>query len=172
MPSSYNPNNANLVAASLQKAGLSGNKLSLALAQVAHETGGFTNAKIKTHNNASGITFINNPTKQKNAKQGNPLPESPKYHYAKFDTLDDWAKDYLRIVGSALNSSSSADEYAKKLAAKKYYEVSSRYPNAVANYSKNLQYWANKIKVGVSDHPVIAVIPVLIIGVILYLIKK
>ena len=138
-----NINNFNAIKKALMNAGLTGNKLLLALAQVGHETGGYTNEKIKTHNNASGITFINNPTKQKNATRGNPLPEAPKYAYAKFDTLNDWANDYLRLVGKSLNSSSDPNTYAKKLASQRYYEVSARYPNAVSNYTKGLSYWSN-----------------------------
>ena len=118
-----NIDNARKVAAALSAAGLSGNTLVMALAQVAHETAGFKDSKIITHNNASGITFANNPKKQLNATKGNPLPESPKYNYAKFGTLNDWAKDYLRIVGSSLKKSTDSAQYALRLANQKYYEI-------------------------------------------------
>jgi len=139
-------NNLASVRLALENAGLAGDKLLLALSQVAHETGGFKNAKIKTHNNASGIVWINKPEKQKNASKGNPLPEAPKYHYAKFDTLNDWAKDYLRIVKTALNNSTNSGDYATALARIKYYEVSHRYPNAIKNYSAGLSAWGSEIK--------------------------
>ena len=172
MPTKINQDNLKKVAAALSNAGLSGNTLVLALAQVAHETGGFNNAKITTHNNASGITFINKPTKQLNATKGNPLPEAPKYNYAKFATLNDWAKDYLRLVGKSLKNSPDSNSYALKLADQKYYEVSSRYPNAIKNYSAGLANWYSKLQKTTIPTATKSIIPLAIVAIALYLLVR
>lgn len=172
MPTKINQDNLKKVAAALSNAGLSGNSLVLALAQVAHETGGFNNAKIATHNNASGITFINNPKKQPNATRGNPLPEAPKYNYAKFATLNDWAKDYLRLVGNNLKKSTDTAQFALKLADQKYYEVSPRYPNAIKNYSAGLSNWYAKLQKTIPTTTTISIIPLAIVAISLYLLFR
>jgi hypothetical protein len=135
----YNLTNLKKIAAALTAAGLSGNTLLLALAQVAHETGGFNDKKITTHNNPAGITWINKKTIQINATKGNALPEAPKYHYAKFATLKDWANDFMRIVGKKLRSASSATDYATKLKAGGYYT------DTIKNYSKALEGHFKKV---------------------------
>jgi hypothetical protein len=78
--------------------GIPKEKISWLVAQVAHETGDFKSKLLYDHNNATGITFANNKKLQKNATKGRPLPEAPKYNYAKFDTLKDWATDYVRLI--------------------------------------------------------------------------
>jgi hypothetical protein len=138
----YNLTNLKKIAAALSAAGLSGNTLFLALSQVAHETGGFNDKKITTHNNPAGITWINKKTIQLNATKGNPLPEAPKYHYAKFATLKDWANDFIRIVGKKLRSATSPADYAAKLKAGKYYT------DTVKNYSKALEGHFKKVTQG------------------------
>ncbi len=161
----YNLDNLKKIATALNAAGLKGNTLYLALAQVAHETGGFNDKKITTHNNPAGITWINKKTIQLNATKGNPLPEAPKYHYAKFATLKDWANDYLRIVGKKLRSATSPADYATKLKSGKYYT------DTVKNYSKALDGHFKKITTGVqkeSGHKVSFPI-VVIIGIALFI---
>lgn len=174
MPTKINQDNLKKVAAALSNAGLSGNTLVLALAQVAHETAGFNNQKIATHNNASGIVFANNPKKQLNATRGNPLPEAPKYNYAKFATLTDWAKDYLRIVGTNLKKSADTSQYALRLANQKYYEVSPRYPNAIKNYSAGLANWYSKLQKSIPSTTTTAatILPFAIVLISLYLLNR
>jgi hypothetical protein len=174
MPTKINQDNLKKVSAALSNAGLSGNTLVLALAQVAHETAGFNNAKITTHNNASGIVFANNPKKQPNASRGNKLPEAPKYNYAKFDSLNDWAKDYIRIVGNNLKKSADSSQYALRLADQKYYEVSPRYPNAIKNYSAGLANWFDKLqKISpTTKATTVGILPLAIVAISLYLIFK
>ena len=146
----YNKNNFFKILQALANQGYTGKTLLFALAQSAHETKGFTDDKITSHNNPSGITFANNSTKQKNATQGRVLPEyknkTKKYYYAKFATLNDWAVDYNRIIGSALKASNDTLTYAKKLADRGYYEVSSRYPKAIENYADGLQFHLKNIQ--------------------------
>jgi len=142
----YNKANFLKIMKALTNQGYSGKSLLLALAQSANETSGFKDDKITSHNNPSGITFINNPTRQKNAIKGRKLPESPKYNYAKFNTLDDWAVDYNRIVGKSMKASTDSASYAKNLANQRYYEVSARYPNAIKDYTANLDFHLKNIQ--------------------------
>lgn len=142
----YNKANFLKIMKALANQGYSGKSLLLALAQSAVETSGFKDDKITSHNNPSGITFSNNPTRQKNATRGRKLPESPKYNYAKFNTLDDWAVDYNRIVGKSMKASTDSASYAKNLANQSYYEVSARYPNAIKDYTANLDFHLKNIQ--------------------------
>ena len=142
----YNKKNFLAIMQALANAGFSGKDLLFALAQSAHETKNYTDEKITSHNNPSGITFINNPDRQKNATKGRPLPENPKYSYAKFKTLNDWAKDYKRIIGKAITSSSDTTSYATALGAKGYFEVSPRYPKAIQHYAEGLDYHLKNIQ--------------------------
>jgi hypothetical protein len=142
----YNLNNLSKIANALKGAGLTGNALALALAQAAHESANFNDPKIITHNNASGITWSNRAS-QKNATKGNPLPEAPKYNYARFATLTDWAKDYLRIVKKSLLSSNTPGEFATKLKEQKYYTAPlALYAKALQNQLKAVQNQISKIK--------------------------
>lgn len=146
----YNKDNFYNILKALVSVGYTGKDLLFALAQSAHETKNYTNDKIVSHNNPSGITFANNPAKQKNATQGRVLPEykdkPKKYYYAKFNTLHDWAVDYNRIVGNTLKASKDTATFAKKLADRGYYEVSARYPKAVQNYADGLQFHLKNIQ--------------------------
>lgn len=90
-----------IVADALKEAGFNYIQMKLALAQVAHETGFFNEAisPFARNINFSGIMWINNAARQKNASKGSPFPASEgAYFYAKFDTPLDWAIDYKRIL--------------------------------------------------------------------------
>lgn len=91
---------------SLIKAGLKDPQLKYALAQILFETGRFT-AKSKVaaeNNNFSGIKWLNK--KYQKATRGTLAPpservadiNSPVNYYAKFDNIDDYAKDFVRII--------------------------------------------------------------------------
>ena len=166
----YNLTNLRKISAALTAAGLSGNTLLLALAQVAHETGGYNDKKIDTHNNPAGIIYINKKTIQINATKGNPLPEAPKYHYAKFATLKDWANDFIRIVGKKLRSATTAEDYATKLKAGRYYT------DTLKNYSNALKGHLKKISTGIQkaekDKPAAPILFIIGFAVLAYLIVK
>lgn len=123
----YNIDNAKKVASALIFAGATPVSLPFLMAQVAHETGDFDSNVYRNNNNMSGITYINKPSKQKNASRGTALPKSEwsspdkPIYYAKFNTLTDWAKDYLRLVGSPVQKAKSIEEYAKMLKDRGYY---------------------------------------------------
>lgn len=114
--------------------GLSGNQLELVMAKVAHETGGFNSRVFLSLNNASGIKWINKPFQP--ATKGTLSPEGN--FYAKYANLNDWAKDYLRILNMGkikpLQATDTAT-FAKMLKDKRYYT------DTVANYAKGLNRW-------------------------------
>lgn len=127
--------NANKITKALIQAGAPIKSLPYILAQVSHETAGFNSKILITDNNASGIIYINKPTKQKNASKGSPFPKKEgQYNYARFATLKDWAKDYLRIIGTAAASAKSLPQFAQSLKNKGFYT------DSVQNYSNGLKY--------------------------------
>lgn len=138
----YNVDNAKKVLNALAMAGANPTVIPFLMSQVAHETGNFDSNLFRTHNNASGITFTTSG-RQKNATRGNPLPlnEQPivngkrvtRYYYARFNSLKDWAIDYLRIVGNTVLNSKDIVEYARKLRERKYYTAT------LQSYTKALQ---------------------------------
>lgn len=91
---------------SLIRAGLKEPQLKYALAQLLFETGRFTaKSKVATeNNNFSGIKWLNK--KYQKATRGTLAPpservadiNSPINYYAKFETIDDYAKDFVRIL--------------------------------------------------------------------------
>lgn len=148
------------------KQGLSGNKLQFAMAQVAHETGGFNSRVSTVDNNFSGIKYIGKPLVQKNASKGSKSPEKNSY-YARFSNVNDWARDYIRI----LNNSSA-------LAAKNITDFSQRlkkggyFTDSIENYTKGLIAWSKQMGMPVSIQMVMPLLPVLILIVgIAYLIQ-
>jgi hypothetical protein len=92
------------------------------VAQVAYETGDFKSKLLKDHNNASGIVYTGRAS-QKNAVKGRPLPEDGRYFYAKFATLNDWAKDYMRVLNLKAKpiQATSADDFITRLKSNGYF---------------------------------------------------
>jgi hypothetical protein len=92
------------------------------VAQVAYETGDFKSKLLKDHNNASGIVFTGRAS-QKNAVKGRPLPEDGRYFYAKFATLNDWAKDYMRVLSLKAKpiQAISSDDFITRLKSNGYF---------------------------------------------------
>jgi hypothetical protein len=110
------------------------------VAQVAHETGDFKSKLLYDHNNATGITFANNSKLQKNAKKGRPLPEDSRYNYAIFDSINDWAIDYIRLIKRGKNKPMEAkdiDEYINRLKANNFFTANiDLYKTAVKKFIK------------------------------------
>jgi len=92
------------------------------VAQVAYETGDFKSKLLKDHNNASGIVYTGRAS-QKNAVKGRPLPEDGRYFYAKFTTLADWAKDYMRVLSLKTKplQATSSDDFITRLKRNGYF---------------------------------------------------
>ena len=84
---------------SLRKAGFQDPQINYALAQLLFETGKFTTGSqvAQLNNNYSGINWINKP--YQHATKGSPKPSSEGGgYYAHFENMDDWAKDFMRIL--------------------------------------------------------------------------
>lgn len=142
----YNLKNAKLILKALQDAGASPAIIPFLMAQVAHETGNFESRVFVQNNNASGIMFINNPSRQKGATRGLPFPrrEQPKdgrtIYYANFATLKDWATDYLRIIGQTPQRAKNLTEFAVLLKRNNYYTAPvETYARALHLHSKKIQ---------------------------------
>mgnify|MGYP003648012305 FL=1 len=128
---------------------LNSKQLSFALSQVLLETGNFSKSSTvyKENNNFSGIKWINKPY-QKNAIKGSLSPEGN--YYAKFNTPEDWANDYIRIlslkrskntIGRPIDAE-NIEDFNNRLYANSYY---STLPGAKESYLKNLQFWLKKL---------------------------
>lgn len=140
-----------VIISELQKLGLNDEQIKLALSQILLETGQFSTKSnvFKLNNNYSGIKFINKP--HQIAVKGSPVPpserikndpNSPLNFYAKFNTIGDWAKDYVRILNLRKNKplqAANIDEFHKRLTENKYYDTSK--PSNVNLYLKNLRYF-------------------------------
>ena len=133
--------------------GFPANSIKFAVAQALHETGNKIDQPHETNgHNWSGITWIAQPTLQKNAKRGNLKPQKdwndpnkPEY-YAWFETVEDWARDFKRIISRSNGlkgrpiEATTLKEYATRLKANFYFG------DTIENYSKALTYWIDKIK--------------------------
>ena len=145
----YNIENAKKVAKALLNAGASVTSLPFLMAQVAHETGDFNSRVFNSDNNASGIIYIAKPTKQKNATRGTARSSSEGGNYAKFFTLEDWARDYLRIIGTSIKKAKNIEEYAKNLKDRGYYtDTLENYTNALKGHISQL------MQLGLTNPPV------------------
>jgi len=142
----YNEANAKKVLQALAAAGAPVTAIPFLMAQVAHETGTFNSRVFAENNNASGIMFINNPARQKNATRGRAFPRNewpaadrPLY-YANYATLKDWAVDYLRIVGKTVQQAKTLEQYATALKNRRYYTA------PLAQYAAALRAHYNKLQ--------------------------
>lgn len=119
--------------------GFPASTINLFVAQVLHETGGpkFNSAVALQNNNLSGIKWINASFQK--ATQGIKSPEGN--YYAKFDTVQDWAKDYKRILsfGSKPINAKDSTDFATRLRQNTYFT------DTVGNYLNGLNYWLKQI---------------------------
>ena len=130
-----------LVADTLKQAGFNDTQIKLALAQVAHETGFFDELRspFARNTNYSGIMFINNPNRHKNAVRGSAFPSAEgRYYYAKFDTPLDWAIDYKRILnlmpGKPIEQTNVSD-WVNGLVSNHYFtDTSGNYKRGMQNF--------------------------------------
>jgi hypothetical protein len=134
----------------LIKAGLKEPVLKFALSQLLFETGRFTKkSKVAIeNNNYTGIKWLNKSYQK--AYRGTLAPpnervsdiNSPINYYAKFDSVDDWAKDFVRIISlqRAANLSgkpiaaSTLTAYVDRLALNNYFDGNT--PDKRATYFK------------------------------------
>ena len=133
-------------ARALKNAGLPLNKIAWSLAQVAHETGHFSNKGSQVDNNLSGIKYVGKPIQDATPGSAAPAREG-KTPYAHFKNIDAWAKDYIRIlttVGKARPlEATTTDEFAHRLGLNGYYGLDHDgekiYKNAIRSLSKSFE---------------------------------
>jgi flagellum-specific peptidoglycan hydrolase FlgJ len=135
----------NLVLAALKKLNLTALKLKFLISQVLLETGFFDSKSnvYDLNNNASGIFWSGSAAQiATGAKKGSKRLSSEGSYYAKYENLDDWAKDYYRIItqynpkNNPLNSN-TITEFTTKLKANNYFT------DTIENYLKNITFWYN-----------------------------
>lgn len=132
-----------------KKAGLNSLQVKLLLSQILHETGNFSPRSnvARLNNNYSGIMFINKPY-QKNAVKGSKYPaKEGNYYYAKFNTVQDWANDFIRVL-SMRNKPIAApglNEYVFRLARNGYFVPNTG--KAYDNYQKGLKKYYDLLTV-------------------------
>lgn len=113
------------------------------MSQIMLETGIFS-SRVKVfdlNNNASGIYFSGSAAQLANgATRGSLRPASEGGNYANFKNLDDWAKEYLRVLnkGSFPLTANTITEFNEKLVENRYYDI-----RGAAQYLKNLTFFYN-----------------------------
>ena len=119
---------------------ISKTQLKLLIAQVMNETAMFSSTSnvFDLNNNASGILYTGSTGQKANgAKQGSKRMSIEGGYYAKFDTLNNWAKEYYRVLnrGALPLRATSAKDFAIRLKQNNYFTA------PVSEYSKNLVFF-------------------------------
>lgn len=127
--------------------GLPVNTIKLALAQVMHETGVFSDKqKASKVNNFSGIVYSGSADQIKNGaiRSNIALPKREQngkttIYYAQFPSVLNWSKEYLRILSKGVKpiQAISPDDFAIRLKKNNYYT------DSVENYKKNINFYYN-----------------------------
>lgn len=165
---------AQVLARELKRRNLPATKLPLLMHQLAVETAGFTSGLV-SDNNLSGIKFFG----QKQATQGRPVPKSEfvkgaKFgnYYAKYDTLQQWAEDYINVLqkhGHSLDAS-SLEDFAARLKNAGYFQAKLEdYIKALKSWSATFSKYLPSIKLNGANISIIAIIAIV---VIFFLISK
>ena len=119
---------------------LSKTSLKLLLSQVLNETGVFSSLThvFDLNNNASGIIYTGSPGQKANgATKGSKRMSIEGGYYAKFDTLNNWAKEYYRILnkGAMPLKATSPEDFATRLKQNGYFTA------PLSDYKKNLIFF-------------------------------
>jgi hypothetical protein len=168
-------NKAAQIVAALKTAGFKPVIVPILLGQIANETAykgvPFNSPVSQKNTNYSGITWINKPT-QKNAVKGSQLnikeTKGKPVYYAKFNSLQDWANDYFRILSGGKNSPLSTTDtaiFVNRLKERGYFT------DDTTTYLKNVNYWLDKFKNIELPKPNI-ILPVLLLIGAFFLFKK
>jgi len=115
----------------LKKVGATNEQLLFMIPQVAWETGHFKSPVSQTDNNLSGIKYYG----QSGATKGTPAPKNEGDNYAHFNSYEDWAKDYLRILNRGKEHPIDATDlqtFASRLKANNYFG------DSLENYLKGI----------------------------------
>lgn len=159
MTTATNKTLTNIIYDLFVKTGFPINSIKYSVAQALHETGNKIDQPHEIDGkNWSGITYINNKLLQKNAKRGNLKPKEdwsnpniPEY-YAWFETVEDWARDFKRLVsrnnglkGKPIEATTLQD-YVARLKANHYFGDTEK------NYFSSLTFWLEKVKKTIQDN--------------------
>jgi len=115
---------------------------SFLMAQILVETG-FFNSKNKVfelNNNASGILYTGSSGQISNgATKGSERPTKEGGNYAKFENLNDWAKEYYRVLNRGVMplNAININDFAGKLKLNNYFT------DSLEVYRKNLNFFYN-----------------------------
>lgn len=117
-------------------AGMKPEFLPIAIAQIAHETAGFTSNVAITCNNLSGIKYIGKSYQNATKCTGSPEGNS----YAKFENYTAWAADYIRILSNGYRpiDAKNVNDFAYRLKQNNYYT------DTVTNYTAGLNAWLDR----------------------------
>lgn len=143
-------------------------KLPWVMAQVAHETGGFT-SRVSSTNNLSGIKYV--PGNKFGAVKGILSPEGD--YYAAYPSYDNWARQYLYEITKKINplAADTIEGFVSRLKQNGYFGATE------SSYLAALKSWKNTItKFLKMNWPEIAtgsalLLLVVAIGVLLYIQK-
>ena len=122
-----------------QKLGVDNSRIPFLLSQLVFETGYFTADPYKLDNNPAGITWNNNYLKRPGASLGRKRKAVEGGNYVHFDTLENAALDYLRILNRKPGqpiTAISIDDFANRLAQNGYYD---QRHTSVAQYTTGLK---------------------------------
>ena len=109
----------------LRNAGIPGQVIPWASAQVWHESNGGNSNVAKQNLNYSGIIWLNKPTQK--ATKGTARPKSEGGYYAKYASQGDWARNFARILslspGRPVDATSLMD-FVARLKKNRYFAAS------------------------------------------------
>lgn len=133
------------VYAALQKLPLTSFQFTFLLSQILTETGVFSSMSnvFTLNNNASGILYTGSKKqKENNATKGSKRLIIEGGYYAKFRNLDDWAKEYFRILnkGSMPIMATNIKNFGFRLKENNYFT------DSLEKYQKNLNFFYNFLK--------------------------
>lgn len=132
----------------LISAGFPSETIDLFVAQAGNETGNlnFNSELSQTHYNYSGIKYLYPVYQDKYGVRGTKAPDGG--YYVKYNTPQDWAKDYHRImayrgtanaIGAPINASDTTD-FVNRLHANAYFQANP------TDYKKGVDVFYNKLK--------------------------
>jgi len=121
---------------------LSKKQITFLMSQILVETGFFSskNKVFDLNNNASGILYTGSAAQIANgATKGSERPTNEGGNYARFENLNDWAKEYFRVLNkkSMPLNSNDINEFVIKLKANNYFT------DSLENYKKNINFFYN-----------------------------
>jgi hypothetical protein len=130
------------VLAALKTLNLSAKQLTFLMSQIMVETGVFSSRStvFDLNNNASGILYTKSSGQLANrATKGTPRSTSEGGNYAKFENLNDWAKEYFRVLNrkSMPLNANDINDFTNRLKENNYFT------DSLETYKKNINFFYN-----------------------------